>query len=263
MHPILFEAGSIKLYSYGVMIMIGAIAAFAYMCVQARKQYGMSFEQSNSLLLYVLLAAVIGGKLLVIFEEPSRYLSNPSALLSPSGFVFYGSLLAAIPVMLWFFRKEKLPALGMLDIMAVTACIVHMLGRLGCFLAGCCYGLPTDGRLAVSFQHPQTMARPVDVPLHPTQLYDSAQIFIIMIFLLWLKRHKRFDGQMFLLYLMLYALGRSIIEEFRGDGVRGFVIDAWLSNAQFVSVVILIAAGCSYLTLSKRTAAIKQGGDQA
>ncbi len=258
MHPILFEIGSMKFYSYGFMIMMGAIAAFAYMSVQAKKQYGLSFEKSNSLFLYLLLAAVIGGKLFMIFEDPSHYLSKPSALLSPRGFVFYGSLLTAIPVMLWFFKKEKLPTLGMLDIMAVTACIVHMLGRQGCFLAGCCYGIPTDSHLAVAFHHPQTMARPIDVPLHPTQLYDSAQIFIIMIFLLWMKKRKQFEGQLFLLYLAIYAFGRSIIEIFRGDSARGFIIDNWLSNSQFISAVIILVVGYFYLKLRKRAELINR-----
>jgi phosphatidylglycerol---prolipoprotein diacylglyceryl transferase len=258
MHPVIFEIGSFKIYSYGFLIMIGAIAAFIYMAFQAKKQYGLSFDKSNSLFLYLLLAAVIGGKLFMIFEDPSHYLSKPSALLSPRGFVFYGSLLTAIPVMLWFFKKEKLPALGMLDIMAVTACIVHMLGRQGCFLAGCCYGVPTDSPLAVVFHHPQTMARPIDIPLHPTQLYDSFQIFIILLFLLWMKKRKQFDGQLFLLYLALYAFGRSIIEVFRGDEARGYIIGNWLSNSQFISIVIVSVVGYFYFKLRRRAELINR-----
>lgn len=258
MHPILFEIGSIKIYSYGFLIMIGAIAAFTYMSYQAKKQYGLSFDKSNSLFLYILIAAIVGGKLFMIFENPSQYLSKPSSLLSPRGFVFYGSLLSAIPVMLWFFRKEKLPTLGMLDIMAVTACIVHMIGRQGCFMAGCCYGIETDSALAVAFHHPQTMARPIGVPLHPTQLYDSFQIFLIMIFLLWMKTRKQFDGQLFLIYLALYALGRSIIEIYRGDSSRGFIIGEWLSNSQFISIVIIATVGYFYFRLKKRAELIQR-----
>ncbi|HMP99086.1 MAG TPA: prolipoprotein diacylglyceryl transferase [Cyclobacteriaceae bacterium] len=252
MHPVLFEIGPITIYGYGFMIMIGAILAYLYMSTQARKKYALSFESSNNLLLLIILAAVVGGKLFMIFEDPSHYLSKPKALLSPSGFVFYGSLLTAIPVMLWYFKKEKLPVLGMLDIMAIAACIVHMLGRQGCFLAGCCYGTVTDSALAVVFDHPQTMARPIGVPIHPTQLYDSFQILIIMGFLFWLKNRKQFDGQLFLVYLMLYAFGRSIIEIFRGDISRGYLIQDWLSNSQFISIVIIGVAGYFYIKLKRK-----------
>jgi phosphatidylglycerol---prolipoprotein diacylglyceryl transferase len=258
MHPVLFEIGSIKIYSYGFLIMIGALAAFTYMAVQAKKQYGLSFDKSNSLFLYLLIAAVVGGKLFMIFEDPALYLNNPSKLLSPRGFVFYGSLLTAIPVMLWFFKKEKLPVLGMLDIMAITACIVHMLGRQGCFLAGCCHGIPTDSALGVVFEDTASMARPLGVALHPTQLYDSLQIFLIMLFLIWMKNKKQFDGQLFLIYLALYAFGRSIVEIFRGDHSRGFIIDGWLSNSQFISIVMIVVVAYFYLKLKRKSELINR-----
>ena len=143
MHPILFESGSITIYSYGFCIAVGALLGFLYMSKQGKKEFGLTFDQSNNLFIMLVLAGVIGGKLFLIFEEPSLYLHQPKKLISGSGFVFYGSLLLAIPIMLLYFKKIKVPVLGMLDVMAVVTCIVHGLGRIGCFMAGCCYGKPT------------------------------------------------------------------------------------------------------------------------
>ncbi|HEX8041407.1 MAG TPA: prolipoprotein diacylglyceryl transferase family protein, partial [Chryseosolibacter sp.] len=129
MYPVLFEVGPVTVYSYGFMIALGIVAGMAYLVSAGRKEGQLTFDQANSLFLYVFAAAVVGGKLFLVFEDPSRILSAPgSSLLSGHGFVFYGSFLMAIPVMVWFFKKHGLPANKMLDIMAVTTCLVHMFG---------------------------------------------------------------------------------------------------------------------------------------
>ncbi|MEJ0034074.1 MAG: prolipoprotein diacylglyceryl transferase family protein [Bacteroidota bacterium] len=144
MHPVLFEIGSITIYTYGFLIALGCIAAFTYMWRASK----ITFDQANSLFILLIIAGIVGGKLFMLFEDPS------TQLLSTGGFVFYGSLLFCIPTMLIFFRRNKLPVLSMLDIMAIVTCIVHCFGRLGCFMAGCCYGLPTDSALGVIFTDP-------------------------------------------------------------------------------------------------------------
>src|SRR5207237_1236866 len=121
---------------------------------------------------------------------------------------FYGSLLTTIPVMLWYFKKTKLPVAGMLDVMAVVTCIVHSLGRIGCFNAGCCYGKPTQSFLGVVFTDPACQAEPLNISLHPTQLYEASAIFLVLIILLIIDRNKKFEGQVFLTYLILYAFVR-------------------------------------------------------
>ena len=252
MHPVLFEAGPVTIYTYGFLIAIGAILGFLYMYRESKRLYGMSFDQANSLFILLIAAGVIGGKFFMIFEDPSEYLSHPGRLFSSSGFVFYGSLLFCIPSMLFFFRYHKLPTLGMLDVMAIVTCIVHAFGRLGCFMAGCCYGLPTDSFLGVIFSDPACQAKPLHTPLHPTQLYESSFILILMLGLLVLKARKKFDGQVFLLYLMMYAAGRSVIEIFRGDISRGFVIDGILSNSQLISLIMIAVAGYFYVKLNRK-----------
>lgn len=242
MHPILFEAGVFTVYTYGFFIALGAISGFAYMAYQGRRQFGLTFDQTNNLFLLLVVAGVVGGKLFLIFENPSYYFANPRKLVSGSGFVFYGSLLACIPTMLWFFKKHKLPVLAMLDVMAVVTCMVHGLGRIGCFMAGCCYGKPTGSAFGAVFTNPVCQAQPLHTALHPTQLYEAGWIAAILITLLFLRHRKQFDGQLFMIYLVMYALGRGVIEVFRGDIQRGFVIADVLSNSQFISLILVAAA---------------------
>ncbi len=251
MHPVLFEIGSFTIYTYGFCIAIGALLGFTYMAWQGKKQFGLSFDQSNTLFLIIVISAIVGGKLFLIFEN-STFISHPSKLLSGSGFVFYGSLLTCIPAMLWFFRKHKIPLWSMLDVMGIVTCILHTCGRIGCLMAGCCYGKPTDSIFGITFTSPVCQADPLNTPLHPTQLYEAGFIFFILIVLLVLKNRKQFEGQLFLIYLILYALGRAIIEVFRGDLERGFLVDNYLSNSQFIS--LLMIAGALYFYVKLRNA---------
>ncbi len=252
MHPVLFEAGAFTIYTYGFCIALGAVAGFAYMAWQGKKQFGLSFDQSNNLFLLLVITGVVGGKLFMVFEDPGYYFSHPQKLLSGSGFVFYGSLLCCIPAMLWFFKRNQVPTLAMLDVMAVVTCLVHGLGRIGCFMAGCCYGTPTVKAFGVVFTNPACQAQPLHTPLHPTQLYEAGWIAVILVSLLLLKARKRFHGQLFMIYLILYALGRSVIEVFRGDIQRGFVIADVLSNSQFISLLVIAAAIYFYVKFSRK-----------
>jgi len=266
MHPIFFEfntpdflhsflPGTITIYSYGFFIACGAIAGFAYTVYQAKKQFDVKIETVQMFIVLIIIASVIGGKFFMIFEDPKLYLSEPSRLIQGfnTGFVFYGSLLFAIPTMLIFFRIHKLPVLPMLDIMAATTCIVHAFGRIGCFMAGCCYGTEHDGLFSVTFTDPKCVAEPLNTPLYPTQLYSSIAIFSILATIIFVGRRKQFDGQLFMLYLMLYAIARSVLEIFRGDLERGFLIDNVLSNSQFISILVFLGGLIAYSRLYKKS----------
>ncbi len=253
MYPILFEVGSLTIYTYGFCIAVGALLGFGYMYWQGKKQFGLTFDQSNNLFVMLVVAGIVGGKFFLIFEDPALYLSNPKKLISGSGFVFYGSLLLAIPIMLWYFKKITVPVLGMLDVMAVVTCIVHGCGRIGCFMAGCCYGKPTDSIFGVTFTNPVCQAEPLHTALHPTQLYEAIFIFILMIGLILLKTKKKFNGQLFLIYLIVYAIGRGVLEIFRGDIQRGFVIENILSNSQFISLGVISIAIYFYVRLKRKS----------
>lgn len=257
MHPILFEVGPITVYSYGFMIALGVIGAVTYMFFQGKKDVGLTFDQANTLFLLIFIAAFVGGKVFLLFENPSLYFNEPKKLLAGRGFVFYGSFLFAVPTMLWFFRKHKLNTYKMLDVMAVVTCIVHMFGRIGCFLAGCCYGKPISGAFGVTFTNEACQA-PLNTPLIPTQLLEAGFILLVLNVLLVIKsKFQKFYGQLFLLYLILYAIGRSILEIFRGDVARGFIIDGYLSHSQFFAVIIVLVTGFVYVRWSKKNPVLK------
>jgi phosphatidylglycerol---prolipoprotein diacylglyceryl transferase len=248
MHPILFEIGPVTIYTYGFCIAVGAILGFTYMAWQGRKQFNMSFDKANTLFIVLVLSSVVGGKVFFFFEKPAYYFKHFSELFSGSGFVFYGSLLFCIPAMLYFFQKNKLPVWGMLDIMGMVTCIVHATGRIGCFNAGCCYGTHTDFFLGVIYTNEKCQA-PLGQSLHPVQLYESGFIFLLLGALWLFRERKQFDGQLFLLYLMSYAAGRSVLELFRGDEARGYIVPGWISHSQFISLIIIIISGVVYYQL--------------
>lgn len=249
-----FLPSKITIYWYGFLIAAGSITAIIYTARTAKSKYGLSYDDANSLFLILLVASILGGKLFYYLENPSYYNQNFQQLLTGRGFVFFGSLLFTIPAMYWFFKKHKLPVAGMLDIMAITTCIVHAFGRMGCFMAGCCYGKPWDGPWSVIFNNPNSLASPLHTSLHPTQLYSASLIILILLLLIRITNRKMFDGQVFLSYLILYSSGRAIIEIFRGDIARGYIIDKYISHSQFISFILIIICVAIYYQLWKKAA---------
>lgn len=251
MHPELISIGGLTIHTYGFMIMLGAIAGYFYMSRAVSSDLGIPAEKIQNLAILVILAAFVGGKLFFYLEKPEYYFGSLSNMTSNfrTGFVFYGSLLFVIPVTVWYFRKHKWPVWPMMDRLAITGCIIHAFGRMGCFFAGCCYGKTTDSFLGVTFTDATSQADPLHTALHPTQLYDAFLIVSILVILLMFKRHKRFEGQLFLIYIVLYAVGRGVVEVFRGDVARGFIIEDVLSHSQFISILIICGALWAYLKL--------------
>lgn len=201
----------------------------------------------------VITSAFVGGKLFFFMGDPGFYFSSFHHLTRHfrSGFVFYGSLLFAIPVIIWYFRKNRWPVWHMLDRIAITACIIHGIGRLGCFFAGCCHGVETDVAWAITFTNTACKA-PLNTPLHPTQLYSVTLIFSILIALLLFKKHKRFEGRLFFIYVVLYASGRIIIELFRGDVEKSYIIENALTLSQCISIIAIVVVVAIYFGLRKR-----------
>ena len=246
MQPVLFSIAGVQVYAYGLLIGIGAALAWYYLESQGKKEAGLSATQSNLLFAIIILAAVVGGKVFLLLENTNNF--TIEAMMSGHGFVFYGSFLFVVPAVLLFFKINKLPVYTMLDILSVSACIVHSQGRLGCFMAGCCYGKPTNSSWGVVFNNPQTMARPLHTLLYPVQLMESVYILLILFVLLVIKKsYRRFNGQLFLLYIAMYAAGRSILELYRGDEERGFWFSQSVSNAQLIALLIIITAIVLYM----------------
>jgi phosphatidylglycerol:prolipoprotein diacylglycerol transferase len=152
-----------------------------------------------------------------------------------SGGVFYGGLILATLVAIWYVRRHRLPVWAVGDVAAPAIAFGHVIGRFGCLFAGCCYGRPTDVAWAITFTHPEAAANvgtPLGVALHPTQLYDAgAEVLILVVLLLVERRGRAFAGRTFWLYMLLYAASRFVIEFYRGDP-RGFMFDGALATSQ-------------------------------
>lgn len=257
MYPILFELGPLKLYAYGLLIGLGIVMSISYLTKAGANDINLKPDLINQLLIYLIIAAVVGGKFLLIFENPTEHLQNLSGLISGSGFVFYGSLLFCFGVLFWFIKKHKLPALPFLDLIAIVICILHACGRLGCFMAGCCYGKATDSWLGVVYTHPKSSA-PINCSLHPVQLYESLLIGCLLLVLYLIKRKRAFNGQIFALYLILYPSIRMFTETFRGDEERGLLFNETLSHSQLISIILILAGIILYRKWQGQANAIKK-----
>ncbi len=218
---------------------------------------GLPDQKVLDLSLYILASAILGAKFLLILVEWRRYAANPRDLVEVlrSGGVFYGGLIAATSVAIWYMRKNNLPAWRIADMGAPSIALGEAIGRWGCFAAGCCYGRPTDGPFGVTFTDPfahEAVGTPLNVPLHPTQIYLSLNAFLIFAILQWAYRRKTFDGEVFWLYVLLYAVTRGVLEIWRGDIVRGFLIERYLSTSQFIGLLAALLAGGMLFFLSRR-----------
>lgn len=253
MYPELLEIGDYSIKAYGFFIALGAYLAYLYLSATANKELQIDKEKITQLLLYIIIAAFVGGKILFYLEDPGYYFKSLDRMASSfgSGFVFFGSLLFALPTTVWFFRKNKWPVWKMMDMLAITATIVHAFGRIGCFFAGCCHGVPTDAWFGVTFTNEKCMAEPLNTPLHPTQIYEVIMISSIGLFLYWFKKRKQFDGQVILLYLVLYSIGRTFTEMYRGDEARGYIIDGILTHSQLISLILIAIAAVLYMQRKK------------
>jgi len=244
--------GPIPIRLYGLMIAVGFVVGVFLAARQARRE-SMNADRITDLCVYMLLMAIIGSRLLFVLTNLKDFASNPldAFALWKGGLVFYGGLLAALPVGIWYVKKHNLPVWQTADIMAPSVSIGHAFGRLGCFFAGCCYGAPCDGPLCITFHDPHSLA-PLNTPLFPTQLAESSGEFLIFCTLLLVRRSKSFNGQIFWLYGLLYAVLRFIIEFFRGDVIRGLYFGGVISTSQIIAIGMFILSGYMLLTLKKR-----------
>ena len=238
MYPVLLRLGPFTIYTYGLMVAIGCIVGFFYIRRAARRE-GFDTDKIISLFLWVLVSGFVGGRILYIFVEWQRFVNEPlTTIFGRGGFVFYGGFILAFGVGIWQIRRMGLSIWKTADVFAPGVAIAYAIGRIGCFLNGCCYGRPTESWLGVSFP-PESLVGSPGEALIPIQLFSSLNLFIIFAILVYLRRYKKFDGQIFWFYVLLYGLTRSIIEIFRGDP-RGQI---WVfSTSQFLGIIFAILA---------------------
>lgn len=240
MYPKLFELGPFTVYTYGVLLAVSYLIGLRLSMWRAN-QRGLNPQRVLDLGIYIIIAALVGAKLLLLVVEFDQFKSPRDLLnLARLGGVFYGGFLLAVGVGFWYVMKHRMPFWTTCDVAAPGIALGHITGRLGCLAAGCCYGKPTDVSWAVTFTNPLANANvgtPLGIPLHPTQLYEAGAALIILIVLLATERRGRaFAGRTFWLYMFLYAVSRFIIEMYRGDP-RGTVFGV-LSTSQFIAVVL-------------------------
>jgi phosphatidylglycerol:prolipoprotein diacylglycerol transferase len=270
MHPILFRVPfpelnlfgihigpTITLHSYGFLLAVAFLAGLFVAGRQARNVARTLFADKEKrdryaghvtdMAVWVLIAGLVGAKLLLVAVDYRYFASNPSQLFSifQSGGVFYGGLIGGALVAWWYARRHQLPGWATADALAPGVVLGQAIGRIGCFAAGCCWGKLCTLPWAVTFTDltaSRTIGTPMDTPLHPVQLYESLATFLIFAFLLWLAPRKGFHGQVALTYVALYSTARFVLEFWRGDPDRGSWFGGVVSTSQLIAVVLLLGA---------------------
>lgn len=232
----LLTIGPFTIYGYGLMIAIGVIAAYLLGEYRAKKN-NLDPDRILSFVLWVVAGGLVGAKLLYILTQLPEIIANPAILLDiADGFVIYGGIIGGIITAKIYCSVRKMPFFQYFDLMMPSVALAQAFGRIGCFLAGCCYGKETDSIFGIVFH--ESAYAPNGVKLIPTQLIFSGLNLLHFLILLWFSKRKKGDGQVVGLYLTLYSIGRFLLEYLRGDLVRGSV--GTLSTSQFISIFIVI-----------------------
>ncbi len=221
MHPVLLRLGPVTIHTYGFMMAVGVAFALWFIFVQSKKQ-GLEATKLVDLAFYTILISLLGAKLVLLVTSFSYYTQRPGELLSlaRSGGVFQGGLAAGVIFAFWYVRRHKIPTWKMADLAGPALALGHAFGRIGCFSAGCCWGRACDTSLSVTFHNHEAhnlTGVTLNTAVHPVQLYEAGLNFLNFIILFLFLKKKRFDGQVFSLYVINYSLIRYFTEFYRGD----------------------------------------------
>jgi phosphatidylglycerol---prolipoprotein diacylglyceryl transferase len=245
MHPVLFRLGPLTIHTYGTLLACGILLGL-WLAQRRSRSAGLNPDDVWNFGVYMVLAALLGAKVWLIFAFWDYYRANPGEILSvgtlQAGGVWYGGMLTGLAVAVYYTRKKKLSLLSLVDVYAAPISMGHGIGRLGCFSAGCCYGRPSAHAWAVVFHDEyahQLVGTPLGIPLHPTQLYEAFAELLIFLTLLWVGGRKHRTGQVFGTYAFLYGAARLTIEFFRGDPGRTLLFGGAVSIMQIVSVGLM------------------------
>jgi phosphatidylglycerol:prolipoprotein diacylglycerol transferase len=264
MHPKLLTLPYFTIYTYGAMLALAFLSALLWLFRSARRE-GLDRERMAGLGLWVIIGAIAGAKVLMLLRSLPYYMDYPSEFWSlgtlQSGGDFYGGFIGALVATVVFFAKYRnMPRWRIADLCGPAIALGQAIGRVGCFMAGCCYGHPTELPWSVTFTDPaaaEIVGTPLGICLHPVQMYESLSCLALFFFLVWLSRRKRFEGQIILAYSMFYAVIRFIIEYVRGDANRGFVFDGLFSTSQFVALIV-IAVGLPFYLSRRKVPVLKK-----
>jgi phosphatidylglycerol:prolipoprotein diacylglycerol transferase len=272
-HPIAFQLGPITIHWYGVMIALAFLAGLWTATRRARRE-NISAEKIADVTLWLMVGAIAGARFVYVTtywrEEFASQPFREVFMIQHGGLVFYGGFIGAAIAGFIYIRWKKMPLWKTVDVLAPSVALGSVFGRIGCLLNGCCYGRPTDLPWAIQFPNGSSAwsqqfqerlmfhgrlvgANNPSFPVHPTEIYDALLNFGLYLFLAWLFRRKKFDGQIFSTYLLCYAVTRSLVEYFRGD-YSNLHYHLGLTPAQWISVPIFVAGLALAVVLSRRTA---------
>ncbi len=247
MHNELFTIGPVTVYAYGLMIATGVAAAYIVTKYRAKKK-NIAIDFIDTLAAWALVGGVVGAKLLYAITQYKEVMSNPMLLIDLSnGYVVYGAIIGGIAGAYIFCKKMHLDFLQYFDLIIPQVALAQGFGRIGCHLAGCCYGMETNSFIGVIF--PVDSFAPGGVSLLPTQLISSAFDFALFGLLVFFSLKAKKKGQVGAVYLICYGIGRFIIEFYRGDLIRGAV--GTFSTSQFISIFIVAIGIAFYIIRGK------------
>jgi len=264
MYPKLITLGPITLHTYGLLAAIGLLVGI-YIATRLAPGAQLSRQQMWNLGVYIAFAALLGGKLLLLLFDWRYYTAYPAEIFSlrslQAGGVYFGGVVFGVAVAYFYARHYQLSFGRVADVFAPGVALGTAIGRVGCFSAGCCWGKPTDLPWAVTFTDPYSarlVGVPLNIPLHPTQLYEAAALLVIFVFLLWLWRRHSFEGQIFAAFILLYAAARFGLEFFRGDP-RSKLLGGLLSAPQAISIALVVGAAIFWWWQRRRRVRARPG----
>jgi phosphatidylglycerol:prolipoprotein diacylglycerol transferase len=244
MFPVLLKYGPIQIFTYGFFLALAFLSAI-YLSAQEGKRQGLPPARFYDLCFYIVLGALVGSRLLYVFLELPTFIKHPLKIFAlwEGGLVFHGGLVMAFAVAFYYMRRHNLPWRQSFDALAVGMPVGQVLGRVGCFMAGCCYGAPSHLPWAVTFTNPESLC-PIREPLHPSQLYEAGLLLGVFGIIYYLRTRKRFNGQLVLTYFMLAGLVRFGVEFVRHPAdYRGPIIWANMPLTQIVALGIALLSG--------------------
>lgn len=245
MYPILLHIyGPFNINSFSIAIAIALFVALIFSRKKALKKNLISEHDFTNGFVESALIGIFGGRLLHILSEWKNYLSLLDMIsIWNGGMSVLGSFIGVIAYASWYVRQRGIPILPLFDCVALYAPLAHSIARFGCFLAGCCYGIPTSLWWGVTYTNPEVVA-PLHIQLHPTQLYSSLSLMAIFLILRKLEKRCVNPGELTMLYLILASIERLSIDFLRGDRVINspfsFIFTQWLSLDQWIAVGMFI-----------------------
>ena len=265
MFPQLFHICGFSQSTYGVLVAIAFLVALMMIGRLARRA-GLDYDAVVNLGILCGVTAILGAKVMMFLVDLRYYARNPAEIFSMAtlraGGVFYGGLIAALIAAAIYMRRKQLPPLPTADVFAPGIALGHAIGRLGCFAAGCCWGVPTKLPWGVTFRNPiahEFVGVPLGIRLHPTQLYESAAEILIFAVLYWRIHRPHAPGVIISLYLVLYSSARFLVEFVRAHPGEPNPFGGPLNTSQCISLA-LAALGAGYLLWLRRRRALRGGG---